>query len=83
MLAVPRICFYREHGAVGNSAQEIGQVVNIGRIHAAADGHPVHHQRALVDATANEALDRLEAAHVVDLKLALNASSRKATDGGS
>src|SRR6516164_4764084 len=38
--------FQRQHCTVRGSAQKIGQVVDVGRIHAAANRDPVHDQRA-------------------------------------
>ena len=52
----------REHGAIGRGAHEVGQVVDVGRVEAAADGHPGEDQRHVVDAAAHHALDGLEAA---------------------
>ncbi|MCY1523477.1 hypothetical protein D9M68_583760 [compost metagenome] len=69
-----------DHRAVGCGAQEVGQVVDVRLVHAAADGHPVHHQRALVDAAADHAFDGLEAVDVVALELALDARGREAAD---
>ena len=42
-------------------------------VHAAADGHPIHHQRTFVHTAANHALDGLKAVDVVHLKFTLNA----------
>src|SRR5207344_413096 len=69
-----------EHGAVGCGADEVGQVVDVGRVHAAADGYPVHDQRSLVDAAADHALDGLEGVDVVELERALYACGVQASD---
>jgi hypothetical protein len=68
-----------QHRAVGNGAQEVGQVVDVRRVHAAADRDPVADQRAAVDAAADQALDGLVAVDVVELEGALDAGLGEAT----
>ncbi len=77
---VAHAAFHRQHRAVRDGAQEVGEVVDVGRIHAAADRHPVHHQRPLVDAAADQALHRLVAVDVVELESALDAGGAQALD---
>ena len=72
--------FNRHHSAIGYGAHEVGQAVDAWRIHAATNCDPVHDQRALVDATAHQALNRFKAVEVVALEGALDASCAQALD---
>src|SRR5215469_3720836 len=65
--------FERQDRAVRRGPHEIGEIVDVGCIHAAADRDPVHDQRALVDAAAHHSFDGFEAVDVVELEGALNA----------
>jgi hypothetical protein len=62
----------------GIARRKFGHVVDVGCVHAAADRHPVHHQRALVDAAADQSLHRFVAVDVVELERALDAGGAQA-----
>jgi len=70
----------RQHRAIWRRTQEVGEVVDVRRIHAPADGHPVHDQWALVDAAADHPLNGLEAVNVVELERALDSLGRETLD---
>src|SRR4029079_7544031 len=75
---IAHAAFHGQHRAVGDGAQEVGQAVDRGLVHAAADRNPVHDQRALVHTATDQALDGLVAVDVVELERALDAGGAQA-----
>ena len=67
-------------GAIRAGADEVGQVVDVRRIEAAADGHPGQDQRHVAGATAHVALDRFELGDVGQLEVRLDAVGGQAPD---
>ena len=72
--------FHRQHRTIRHGAHKVGQAVDIGCVHATANRHPVHHQRALVDAATHQALYRFEAIDVVALEGALDTGFAQAAN---
>ena len=72
--------FQRQHRAVRAAAHEVRQVVEVGRVEAAADGHPGQDQGHVADAAAHHALHRLQLRDVGQLEVGLDASGGQAPD---
>ncbi len=77
---VAHVAFHSDHRAIGHCANEVGETVDIGSVHAAGNCYPVHDQRAFVEAAAHQPLHRLKAVEVVALECTLNALGRQAAD---
>lgn len=54
-----------QHCVLGAAVDELHQVARVRAVGTAADGHPVQHQRAGIDAAADQPLDRLQLADVI------------------
>jgi hypothetical protein len=54
---IAHIAFHGHDGAIRHGTHEVGQAVDAGRIHPAANRHPVQVQRPPVEAASHQPLD--------------------------
>ncbi|MDT4851550.1 hypothetical protein FQZ97_857340 [compost metagenome] len=69
-----------QHRTVRAGAHEVGHVVGVWRVEAAADGYPGEDQRHVARAAAHHALDGVELGDVGQLEVGLDALGRQTAD---
>ncbi|MNL35771.1 hypothetical protein D3C87_1578190 [compost metagenome] len=71
--------FDGQHGAGRHTANELHHVAGVGSVQTSTNADPVEHQRAGVEAAANQPFDRLELASITEHEVRLDARSLQAS----